>query len=178
MTARVVVRCTRVTVSGTAAAPSGSARRGVGDALWRLATEQHVEALTDAAARLAFPDGDADYDARRARAFALAVEGTVDGALDELTEGWTEDWPTPPMFAADVARVHLLAGDASCALDALDLAVRSTDRPYPGTLELAERCVERERGLWRKALAVVRRAPAADRAAGTVRIVRAATRRS
>lgn len=107
-------------------------RRGFGDESWRLAQERDAAALHRAADLLLQGDpGDLRYDGHRARAFALAVEGDVDGALAQLNEGWTEEWPYPSAYAADTARVRLLAGDHERALGALRLATRGVDRLDP-----------------------------------------------
>lgn len=112
-------------------------RRGYGDETWRLARERDAAALHRAADLLLDGDpGDLAYDGHRARAFALAVEGDADGALAQLNEGWTEDWPYPSAYAADAARVRLLAGEPERALDALRLATRGADRLDPGVAEL------------------------------------------
>ena len=114
-----------------------SGRRGFGDETWRLARERDAAALHRAADLLLEGDpGDLDYDGHRARAFALAVEGDADAALAELNDGWTEDWPTPAGYAADTARVRLLAGDPVRALGALQLATRGVDRLDPAVSQL------------------------------------------
>jgi len=112
-------------------------RRGYGDETWRLAREGDAAALHRAADLLLDGDpGDLSYDGHRARAFALAVEGDPDAALAQLNEGWTEDWPYPAAYAADTARVRLLAGDPARALGALQLATRGADRLDPALAEL------------------------------------------
>lgn len=127
-------------------------RRGFGDETWRLALERDAASLHHAADLLLGDPGDLDYEAHRARAFALAVEGDRDGALAELNEGWTEEWPFPSAYATDVARVRYLAGDYEDALGALQLAVRGAERIEPGVPELASDCVRRSPGLWTRAL--------------------------
>jgi hypothetical protein len=127
-------------------------RRGFGDETWRLALEGDTEALHRAADLLLGDPGDLDYEAHRARAFALAVEGDRDRALAQLNEGWTEEWPFPSAYATDVARVRYLAGDYEDALGALQLAVRGAERMEPGVPELASNCVRRAPGLWTRAL--------------------------
>jgi hypothetical protein len=129
-------------------------RRVFGDETWRLATEGESEALYRAAAALEAVPGDRDYDSHRARAFALAVEGKVDEARDELNEGWTEDWPFPAAYAADIARVWYLAGDYGHSLDALHLAVRGADRVDGALPALARACVARAPRLLPRALKV------------------------
>jgi hypothetical protein len=127
------------------------ARRGFGDETWRLAKEGKSEALREAAARLG---EDVPYDAHRARAFALGVDGRREDALAELNEGWTEEWPFPGQYAVDVARIHYLAGDYEDALAALDLSVRGAQRHDGAPAELAVECVRRQPRLWRGALRV------------------------
>src|SRR5919201_6721054 len=98
-------------------------RRGYGDETWRLALARDVSALRRAADLLLEGDaGDLDYDGHRARAFALAVEGQTYEALEQLNEGWTEEWPFPAAYAADIARVRFLLGDYAKALEALQLS--------------------------------------------------------
>jgi hypothetical protein len=126
-----------------------TARRGLGDEMWRVALEGDVGFLHRTADLLVD-----DYEAHRARAFALAVEGDPDRALAELNEGWTEDWPFPSAYAADVARVRCLAGDYEDALGALQLSVRGSHRIEPGVPELAGECVRRSPRLWTRALRV------------------------
>jgi hypothetical protein len=112
-------------------------RRGYGDETWRLAQERDAAALHRAADLLLDGDpGDLSYDGHRARAFALAVDGDADAALAQLNEGWTEDWPYPAAYAADTARVRLLAGDPERALGALRLATRGVDRLDPAVTAL------------------------------------------
>jgi hypothetical protein len=127
-------------------------RRGFGDEIWRLALAGDSESLRGAAELLLGDPDDLDYDAHRARAFALAIEGNGDRALAELNEGWTEDWPFPSAYATDVARVRYLAGDYEHALDALQLAVDGAERIEPGVPELATDCVRRSPRLWPRAL--------------------------
>ena len=125
------------------------ARRGYRDETWRLAVERDAAALRRAADLLLAGDaGDFDYDGHRARAFALAVEGRIDDALAQLNEGWTEEWPFPAAYAADIARVRFLNGDYAKALDALQLSVRGADRLEPAVAELTPECVRQEKRLW------------------------------
>jgi hypothetical protein len=131
---------------------SARGRRGFGDEIWRLAREGDTASLQRVAELLLGDDGGLDYDAHRARAFALAVQGDGDGALAELNEGWTEEWPFPSAYATDVARVRYLAGDYEDALGALQLAVRGAEQIEPGLPELASDCVRRSRRLWLRAL--------------------------
>jgi hypothetical protein len=128
-------------------------RRGFGDETWRLAWEGDAAALQRAAGLLL--EGDLAYDAHRARAFALALEGDADAALAQLNDGWTEDWPFPAAYAADAARVRYLAGDYARALGALRLAVHGADRLDPAVAELAAAVVARAPGLRFRALKVV-----------------------
>src|SRR5919201_1126036 len=130
-------------------------RRGYGDETWRLALARDVSALRRAADLLLQGDtGDLDYDGHRARAFALAVEGSTDDALAQLNEGWTEEWPFPSAYAADIARVRFLVGDYEKALDALHLSVRGADRLEPAVAELTPECVRRQKRLWLAGLRV------------------------
>jgi hypothetical protein len=132
-----------------------SARRGYGDETWRLAVERDAAALRRAAdLLLAGEPGDLDYDGHRARAFALAVEGRIDDALAQLNEGWTEEWPFPAAYAADIARVRFLNGDYAKALDALQLSVRGAERLEPAVAELTPACVRQEKRLWGAGLKV------------------------
>ena len=151
-----------------------SARRGYGDETWRLAREGDSAALHKAADLLLGDQNDLDYEAHRARAFALAVEGNREGALAELNEGWTDEWPFPAAYAADVARVRYLAGDYEDALVALRLAVRGAERLEPGVPELASECVRQAPRLW---LTAVRLAltggTASERAGTTLAVIRA-----
>jgi hypothetical protein len=117
-----------------------SGRTGFGDETWRLALAGDVAAL-DRAAELLLDSNGLGYDGHRARAFSRAVAGRVDDALAELNEGWTEEWPFPSAYAADVARVRFLAGDYPHALEALRLASRSADVLDPAVPELALACV-------------------------------------
>ena len=133
-----------------------SARRGFGDETWRLALEGDSEALRRAAEMLLGdaeePGGELYYEGRRARAFALAVEGRREEALEELHRGWTEEWPLPAAYATDVARVGLLAGDHASALNGLRLSVRGADRLDYAVPEVAAECVRRSRRLCLQAL--------------------------
>jgi hypothetical protein len=130
-----------------------SARTGYGDETWRLAVAGDVDAL-ERVGDLLGDDSGVSYDGHRARAFARAVGGRIDDALAELNEGWTEEWPFPSAYAADVARVRFLAGDYGQALDALRLAARSADVLDPAVPELAAQCVERAPRTWLPALKV------------------------
>jgi len=132
-----------------------TARRGYGDETWRLALARDSAALNRAADLLLEGDpGDLDYEGQRARAFALAVDGRTDEALGRLNEGWTDEWPFPAAYAADIARIRFLVGDYAKALDALQLSVRGADRLEPAVVELTPECVRREKRLWRRALRV------------------------
>lgn len=131
-------------------------RRGYGDETWRLAREGDAASLHRAADLLLEGDpGELNYDGHRARAFAFALEGRVDDALAQLTEGWTEDWPFPAAYAADTARVRLLAGDYERSLGALQLAVHGADRLDPQIAELVAAVVQRAPSLRIKAVKVV-----------------------
>jgi hypothetical protein len=130
-----------------------SGRTGYGDETWRLAVEGDVEALRRVGDLLS-GDGDISYDGHRARAFACAVGGEMEDALAELNEGWTEEWPFPAAYAADVARVRFLGGDYPHALDALRLAVRSADVLDPAVPELTLQCVERAPETWVRAVRI------------------------
>ena len=116
--------------------PVASGRR-YGDEAWRLARAGDAAELHRVADLLLAGDpGGLDYDAHRARAFALALEGRVDDGLAELNEGWTEDWPFPAAYAADTARVRYLAGDYERSLGALRVAVRGSERLDPQVADL------------------------------------------
>src|SRR3954471_16199611 len=129
-------------------------RRAYGDETWRLALAGDVAGLRRVAEVLQGEAPDEGYDAYRARAFALAVEGRAPRALEELNEGWTDEWPFPSAYAADVARVHYLGKDYGQTLDALELAARSADILDPAVTELAVACVLRAPQTWTAALKV------------------------
>jgi len=129
-------------------------RRALGDETWRLALAGDAPALRRVAELLQGAAGEESYDAHRARAFALAVEGRSAAGLGELNEGWTEDWPFPSAYAADIARVRFLAGDYAEALDALHLSLRGADRVDADVARLAKECVRRDKRLLRRALVV------------------------
>jgi hypothetical protein len=132
-----------------------STRVAFRDETWRLAVAGDVAGLERAGELLlSGDDGTLGYDGHRAHAFARAVEGRVEDALAELNEGWTDEWPFPSAYAADVARVHYVAGDCRQALDALELAARSADVLDPAVAELAIACVEREPDCWTAAFKV------------------------
>jgi hypothetical protein len=128
--------------------------RVYGDEAWRLALAGDAERLRGVSVSLVAGDGDPGYEGHRALAFALAVESSTDAALAELNEGWTEDWPFPAAYAADIARVRFLVGDYAAALDALGLSVSGADRVEGAVLELLPACVRRDPSLWRRALRV------------------------
>ncbi|HEY3182256.1 MAG TPA: hypothetical protein VGJ77_05415 [Gaiellaceae bacterium] len=145
-----------------------SARRGYGDETWRLALARDSVALHCAADLLLEGEAvDFNYEGHRARAFALAVEEYVDEALEQLNEGWTEEWPFPAAYAADIARVRFLVADYAKALDALELSVRGADRLEPAVAELTPECVRREKGLWRRGLQVALSGGTAGQRLGT-----------
>jgi hypothetical protein len=126
------------------------------DETWRLALAGDVPALERAAAMLLAGDpAGLEYDGRRARAFALALGGRLDDALAQLNEGWTEEWPFPAAYAADTARVRVLAGDYERALAALQLAVRGADRLDPAVAALARLVARREPRLRLRAARIV-----------------------
>lgn len=132
-------------------------RAGFGDEIWSLGRAGDVDALQRAAEMLSrVHDGaDPDYDAQRAGAFALAIDGRAEEALATLSAGWTADWPFPAAYATDNARVQFLAGDYEAALDALKLAVHGIERHLDDSVaELTIGCVERSPRVWRKALKV------------------------
>jgi hypothetical protein len=131
-----------------------SERRGFGDETWRLARDGDAAALHTAADLLLQDPEDLGYEGHRARAFALAVEGERDRAIDELNAGWTDEWPFPAQFATDVARVHYLAGDWERSLDSLLLAARGAARADGAVAELAAECVRRDPRLVTGALKV------------------------
>ncbi|HEY0417826.1 MAG TPA: hypothetical protein VGC78_15710 [Gaiellaceae bacterium] len=129
--------------------------RAFGDEIWRIALRRDVAALRRAAALLEREAPEPTYDAHRALAFALAVEGRAEEALAHLAAGATEGWPFAAGLAVDQARVWHLAGDGARALAALDEAARGADRTDPAVVELASLVVSREPGLRRRALAIV-----------------------
>jgi hypothetical protein len=124
--------------------------------MWRLAKERDAIALHRAADLLQEHDLDAlDYDSHRARAFALSLDGHVDDALAQLNEGWTEEWPFPAAYAADIARVRYLSGDYERSLGALQLAVHGADRLDPAIADLISAVVSRAPRLRLRAIKVV-----------------------
>jgi hypothetical protein len=130
-------------------------RRGFGDETWRLALAGDSAGLERAADLLLEGDPSSlHYEGHRARAFSLALAARTAEALAELNEGWTEEWPFPAAYAADIARVRFLAGDYARALDALQLSVRGADRLDPAVAELTPESVRRDRRLWRAGLRV------------------------
>jgi hypothetical protein len=131
-----------------------STRRGFGDETWRLAREGDAAALHRAADLLLQDPTDLEYEGRRARAFALAVEQRVDDALDELNAGWTDEWPFPHAFATDVGRIRFLVGEYDKALDSLLLAARGAQRIDGSIPDLAAECVRRRPRLVARALRV------------------------
>jgi hypothetical protein len=128
-------------------------RRVFGDEAWSLALAGDTEGLQRAASLLR--GGGMDYDAHRAAAFVRALGGDVDGALSELNDGWTEDWPFPAAYAADIARVRFLAGDYESSLGALRLAVHGADVLDPQIGDLAAAVVARAPRLRLRAVGVV-----------------------
>jgi len=133
--------------------PSHRRRPTFGDEIWRLAQSGDVSELRRAAALLR--TAGMGYDAHRANAFALATDGDVDAALAELNDGWTEDWPFPAAYAADIARVRFLAGDYESSLGALELALHGTDRLDPQIADLAAAVAARAPRLRLRAVRVV-----------------------
>jgi hypothetical protein len=99
-----------------------------------------------------WPQAGAEYERRRLEAFRLAVDSDRDGALIELTYGWSDLAPPPSLYLADVARVHYLAGDYGATLIAIDL-----NRGLGGVEQeaLVLDCVRREPRLWRAAARIV-----------------------
>jgi hypothetical protein len=71
-----------------------------------------------------------------------------------LTAGAGEDWPFPAARAADVARVHYLAGDYEQALAALRGAVRGAERIDPQVAELVTAVAARAPALRARAVRV------------------------
>jgi hypothetical protein len=126
-----------------------SRQTAFGDETWRLARTGEAIELHRAAGLL---DG---YDAHRARAFALAVEGRVDDALAELNEGAEGGWPFAAARAADRARVRFLAGDYRHSLETLQPAVHAADRLDPAVAELAADIAAREPRLRLRAVKLV-----------------------
>ena len=104
------------------------------------------------AGTLKLPKGRVPYEAHRARALVLAARGRAREALDELNEGWTDEWPLPAVYATDVARVRLLTGDYRDAIEALHLAVRGAEHAEPEVPALARECVRRAPHVWRRGL--------------------------
>jgi hypothetical protein len=100
---------------------------------------------------LRLPTGRVPYETHRARALVLAGRGDTDAALAELNEGWTAEWPSPTVYATDVARVHLLAGRYADSVEALHLAVRGAHLAEPDVPALARECVLRAPQVWRRA---------------------------
>ena len=101
---------------------------------------------------LTLPEGRVPYETHRARALVLAGRGEADTALAELNEGWTEEWPSPTVYATDVARVHFLAGRYADAVEALHLAVRGAHEAERDVPRLAHACVRGAPHVWRRAL--------------------------
>jgi hypothetical protein len=130
-----------------------SVRRGFGDEIWRLAEAGDVGGLDSAAALLLHDPEGFEYEGHRALAFRHALQGRTAQALQELNEGWSEEWPTPSAYATDVARIHFLAGDCAKALTALSLDVRSATQ-WDGLTELVAACVKKDRALWREAIGI------------------------
>jgi len=134
--------------------PAVADRRRYGDESWRLARAGDAAALHRASALLAGGPEGPDYEARRARAFALAVEGDVDAAVAELDEGSTKEWPFPQALAADTARIRFLAKDYEQALVSLRRAVHGAERLDPQVAELVEAVAARAPQLRMQALRV------------------------
>jgi hypothetical protein len=133
-----------------------SPRRVFGDEAWRLARAGDATALRRAADLLLDGEpGGLRYDAHRARAFALALDGRVDEALAQLNDGWTDDWPFAAAYAADTARVRYLAGDYEQALGALALAVRGAEHLDPAVADLVTAVAARAPRLRLRAVKVV-----------------------
>jgi hypothetical protein len=130
-----------------------SPRRGYADEVWRLAQARDAAALHRAADLLAAAE--LEYDAHRARAFALAIARRLEDALAQLNEGWTEEWPLPAAYAADTARVCYLAGEPERSLAALRLAVHGADRLEPAVAELVRLVVTSAPRLRLRAIGVV-----------------------
>ena len=121
--------------------PPVAGARGYGDEAWRLARAGDVGGLHEAADLLLAGDpAGFDYDGR-ARAFAHALEGRVETALAELSEGSSEDWPFPAAYAADLARIHYLAGHYEESLGALRIAVQGVERLDPQVADLVSAVV-------------------------------------
>jgi hypothetical protein len=149
-------------------------RRGFGDETWRLALAGDFGALYRAADLLLADPVDLNYEGHRARAFALALEGRVEEALAQLNAGWTDEWPFPRAYAADLGRVRYLGGDDAQALAALRIATRGADSVDPGVLELAALVVRRTPRLWRRALRIAASAGGpSQRAAAVAAVTRA-----
>jgi hypothetical protein len=126
-----------------------------GDQVWELAQRRDVAGLERAAALHLRDESGIEYEGYRARAFALAVQGRTNEALQALNEGWTEEWPTPVGYSMDVTRVHYLSGNARKAIAALQLDLR-TFAQLPGAVELAAACARLDPRVKKEALRVVR----------------------
>jgi hypothetical protein len=135
---------------------SVTVRRGFGDQAWDLAQNGDIAALERAAELHLRHATGVEYEGHRARAFAFAVEGRAGEALARLNEGWSDEWPTPAAYAADVARIHFLAGDCAAALTALQLDLRALEH-IDGVTEFAVTCARRDPSVRRRALRVALR---------------------
>jgi hypothetical protein len=128
-----------------------SLRRGYGDETWALAYAEDVEGLERVAGLLLHEHMGIEYEGRRARAFALALERRTAQALEELNAGWTDEWPTPDAYGLDVARIHFCAGDPAKALTALQLDARTVERAQlEDVVTLVLDCVYADRTLGRR----------------------------
>ena len=96
-------------------------------------------------------------------------------ALEQLQSSWELSRPTATEAGADVAWVHLLAGNPHSALALLTIVTRRQRRVTRRVRELIAACVSLDQALWMRALAVcLARGSILDRirAASTVVAVR------
>lgn len=114
------------------------------------------------------------YERHRSRALALAADGECNRALDELNDGWTDNWPDPTAYAVDVARIRYLVGDYEGAMLALELAARGAERADATIVELATACVRSlPRLRWRALRLALDSGTLSERARRGLRVVRA-----
>ena len=90
----------------------------------------------------------------RSRAIDYASRHEVMPALEQLQLCWQLSDPSATEAGADVAWVHLLAGNPNSALAMLTIVTRRQRRVTRRVRELIAACVSLDRALWMKALAV------------------------